>query len=234
MNNHDTIGLAKLLAVHVDNSRQVDLCGYFRGRQNRIKPFSVEVVKNKLVPIGRDPAASGIEVQTGSPEVIQARKLVLELLLARCPNLRWVHSATAGVERVLTPDAAESRLMARAAEIELAIIAESARWGDALASLGSDAVGITVDLSDPENAATFVEAAAEQLGGSIDIVVANDTVQNFLFHNLGNETFEEIGSLAGIAYSQSAGRRPAATSRWNEEYGQPPAPRASPWRTGST
>jgi len=27
-------------------------------------------------------------------------------LLARCPNLRWVHSATAGVERVLTPDAA--------------------------------------------------------------------------------------------------------------------------------
>jgi phosphoglycerate dehydrogenase-like enzyme len=27
-------------------------------------------------------------------------------LLARCPNLHWVHSATAGVERVLTPDAA--------------------------------------------------------------------------------------------------------------------------------
>ena len=27
-------------------------------------------------------------------------------LLARCPNLAWVHSATAGVERVLTPDAA--------------------------------------------------------------------------------------------------------------------------------
>ena len=27
-------------------------------------------------------------------------------LLARCPRLRWVHSATAGVERVLTPDAA--------------------------------------------------------------------------------------------------------------------------------
>jgi len=31
----------------------------------------------------------------------------------------------------LTPDAAEQRLMARAAEIHLAIIAESARWGDA-------------------------------------------------------------------------------------------------------
>ena len=32
-------------------------------------------------------------------------------LLARCPNLRWVHSATAGVERVLTKDAAARSLM---------------------------------------------------------------------------------------------------------------------------
>jgi phosphoglycerate dehydrogenase-like enzyme len=32
-------------------------------------------------------------------------------LLARCPNLRWVHSATAGVERVLTPDAASRGLV---------------------------------------------------------------------------------------------------------------------------
>ncbi len=32
---------------------------------------------------------------------------------------------------LLTPDAAEARLMARAAEIDLAVIAESARWGDA-------------------------------------------------------------------------------------------------------
>ena len=32
-------------------------------------------------------------------------------LLGRCPNLRWVHSATAGVERVLTADAAERALI---------------------------------------------------------------------------------------------------------------------------
>ena len=32
-------------------------------------------------------------------------------LLARSPNLRWVHSATAGVERVLTADAAARGLM---------------------------------------------------------------------------------------------------------------------------
>ncbi len=31
---------------------------------------------------------------------------IFDRLLARCPNLRWVHSATAGVERVLTPQAA--------------------------------------------------------------------------------------------------------------------------------
>lgn len=32
-------------------------------------------------------------------------------LLARCPSLRWVHSATAGVERVLTPEAARRGLV---------------------------------------------------------------------------------------------------------------------------
>jgi phosphoglycerate dehydrogenase-like enzyme len=32
-------------------------------------------------------------------------------LLARCPDLRWVHSATAGVERVLTPEAAHRGLI---------------------------------------------------------------------------------------------------------------------------
>ena len=35
---------------------------------------------------------------------------VFDRLLARCPDLRWVHSATAGVERVLTPSALERGL----------------------------------------------------------------------------------------------------------------------------
>jgi phosphoglycerate dehydrogenase-like enzyme len=35
---------------------------------------------------------------------------VFDRLLTRCPNLRWVHSATAGVERVLTPAALERGL----------------------------------------------------------------------------------------------------------------------------
>jgi phosphoglycerate dehydrogenase-like enzyme len=37
--------------------------------------------------------------------------LVFDRLLARCPRLRWVHSATAGVERVLTPAAIERGLL---------------------------------------------------------------------------------------------------------------------------
>lgn len=36
--------------------------------------------------------------------------------------------------------------------------------------------------------------------GWIDIVVANDTVQNFLFHNQGDGTFREIGMEAGVAF----------------------------------
>ena len=36
--------------------------------------------------------------------------------------------------------------------------------------------------------------------GLLDILVANDTVQNFLFQNLGNGQFMEVGVLAGIAF----------------------------------
>jgi Tfp pilus assembly protein PilF len=37
--------------------------------------------------------------------------------------------------------------------------------------------------------------------GLTDIFVANDTVPNFLFHNLGNGRFEEIALRAGVAYN---------------------------------
>ncbi len=38
------------------------------------------------------------------------------------------------------------------------------------------------------------------ISGHIDIFIANDTVRNFLFHNLGDGRFEEIGVFEGIAY----------------------------------
>lgn len=43
----------------------------------------------------------------------------------------------------------------------------------------------------------------------LDIVVANDTVQNFLFHNNGDSTFSEIGAKAGIAFGRDGDARGA-------------------------
>ncbi len=39
--------------------------------------------------------------------------------------------------------------------------------------------------------------------GLIDLFVANDTTRNFLYHNLGQGRFEEIGILEGIAYDRN-------------------------------
>ncbi len=45
--------------------------------------------------------------------------------------------------------------------------------------------------------------------GNLDIFVSNDTVQNFLFHNKGDGTFEEIGAIAGVAYDSAGNARGA-------------------------
>jgi hypothetical protein len=39
--------------------------------------------------------------------------------------------------------------------------------------------------------------------GWMDLFVANDTTRNFLYHNLGEGRFEEIGALEGIAFDRS-------------------------------
>ncbi|HTS12044.1 MAG TPA: CRTAC1 family protein [Candidatus Limnocylindrales bacterium] len=44
--------------------------------------------------------------------------------------------------------------------------------------------------------------------GLMDIFVANDSVPNFLFHNLGHGKFEEVGLLAGVALDDNG--RPVA------------------------
>jgi hypothetical protein len=45
--------------------------------------------------------------------------------------------------------------------------------------------------------------------GWLDIVVANDTVQNFLFHNQRDGTFREIGQSAGVAFDNNGVARGA-------------------------
>jgi enediyne biosynthesis protein E4 len=55
--------------------------------------------------------------------------------------------------------------------------------------------------------------------GRIDLFVANDTVQNFLFANHGNGKFEEIGEPAGIAYS-AEGRSRSGMGLDSADYNQ--------------
>jgi hypothetical protein len=45
--------------------------------------------------------------------------------------------------------------------------------------------------------------------GWIDLVIANDTVQNFVFHNQHNGTFAEIGAMSGVAFDSYGNTRGA-------------------------
>jgi len=56
----------------------------------------------------------------------------------------------------------------------------------------------TFELMGKSLATTFADF---DMDGNIDIVVANDTVQNFLFQNNGNGTFTEVGAVTGIAFN---------------------------------
>ncbi len=59
--------------------------------------------------------------------------------------------------------------------------------------------------------------------GWVDIAVANDTVQNFLFRNTGHGKFEEIANIAGVAFDQSGSARGGMGMDWatfiNDERG---------------
>jgi hypothetical protein len=50
--------------------------------------------------------------------------------------------------------------------------------------------------------------------GLVDLAIANDTVPNFLFHNLGQGKFEEIGITSGVAYDSFGSARGAMGIDW--------------------
>ena len=52
--------------------------------------------------------------------------------------------------------------------------------------------------------------------GLVDLAVANDTVVNFFFHNLGDGKFEEIGVTTGIAFDQGGSTRAAMGIDWGD------------------
>jgi enediyne biosynthesis protein E4 len=52
--------------------------------------------------------------------------------------------------------------------------------------------------------------------GLVDLAVANDTVVNFFFHNLGGGKFEEIGLTTGVAFDQGGATRAAMGIDWGD------------------
>ena len=52
--------------------------------------------------------------------------------------------------------------------------------------------------------------------GRVDMAIANDTVVNFFYHNLGGGKFEEIGLTTGIAFDQSGSTRAAMGIDWGD------------------
>jgi hypothetical protein len=80
----------------------------------------------------------------------------------------------------------------------------------------SEGAGIQVrsPKGDPVGKALGVAPFDIDGDGLVDIAVANDTVQNFLFHNLGNGKFEEMGVSTGIAYDAAGSPRGAMGLDW--------------------
>lgn len=75
--------------------------------------------------------------------------------------------------------------------------------GDGTFTDVSEAKGIAVRnpaTGEPMGKALAVTFADPDNDGWLDILVANDTVQNFVFRNLEGQSFEEIGSASGMAF----------------------------------
>ncbi len=82
-----------------------------RYRQADLERISESAPGSRLVTVSLEGLADGplddVEVLLRGPLPAP----VFDRLLTRCPQLGWVHSATAGVDRVLTPAAAQRRLV---------------------------------------------------------------------------------------------------------------------------
>jgi hypothetical protein len=72
----------------------------------------------------------------------------------------------------------------------------------------------TPDLKVPVGKSLGVAPYDVDGDGLVDIAVANDTVQNFLFHNKGQGKFEEIAIIAGVAFDQSGSPRGGMGADW--------------------
>ena len=57
-------------------------------------------------------------------------------------------------------------------------------------------------IADPRGKGLGVAFADYDQDGFVDVYVANDSVQSFLYHNNGNGTFTEVGLLAGVGFNE--------------------------------
>ncbi len=78
--------------------------------------------------------------------------------------------------------------------------------GDGTFSDVSAEAGIQVDnpaTGNPMGKALAVSPIDADEDGYMDLLVANDTVQNFFFHNQGDGRFEEVGTYWGLAFDRN-------------------------------
>ncbi len=57
-------------------------------------------------------------------------------------------------------------------------------------------------IADPGGKGLGVSFADYDHDGFVDVYVANDSVQSFLYHNKGNGTFTDVGLLAGVGFNE--------------------------------
>ena len=86
------------------------------------------------------------------------------------------------------------------------------RFEDVSAAAGVEVKNESTDV--PVGKALAVTTFDMDRDGFVDVMVANDTVRNFLFHNLGNGRFEEIGIEAGVAFDNEGNTRGAMGADW--------------------
>ena len=83
----------------------------------------------------------------------------------------------------------------------------------------SESAGIKVrtpDLKEPMAKSLGVAPCDVDGDGLVDVSVANDTVQNFFFHNLGGGKFEEISIIQGLAFDRDGQTRGAMGIAWGD------------------
>ncbi|MEA2708262.1 MAG: enediyne biosynthesis protein [Phycisphaerales bacterium] len=83
------------------------------------------------------------------------------------------------------------------------------KFSDVSAAAGVQMNNSNSALNVPAGKSLGVAPVDLDADGFVDLVVANDTVQNFVFHNSGGDTFKEIGAEVGIAFDSYGNTRGA-------------------------